>query len=200
MNEFVLSLNETETLAAKAARGAGLGWGETEHLGRAARWLASRRLDWAGPLLGLLNSAAEREALKRLFAAADAALGSQPGFQASVGPCRPAWALAILATAARGATVVELRMPSVRFRLTPDDLASIESGAFDPTDAPATEILVETLSDTAPLPYRLEPMTRRSAVPATTMRHLEALAARTYVPASAQSRRLGAGGGRIDDP
>ena len=45
-----LSLNETEALARKAARGAGLPWGLAEETGKAVRWLALRRL----PSLALL--------------------------------------------------------------------------------------------------------------------------------------------------
>lgn len=51
-----LSLNEVETLAAKAARGAGLPWGVAEDVGRSAVWLASRVGDWAGSLLTLLEA------------------------------------------------------------------------------------------------------------------------------------------------
>ncbi|MFV0473400.1 MAG: DUF3726 domain-containing protein, partial [Pikeienuella sp.] len=35
-----LSLNEVETLTLKAARGAGLSWGEAEDAALATRWLA----------------------------------------------------------------------------------------------------------------------------------------------------------------
>ncbi len=43
------SLNEIEALAKRAARGAGLSWGMAEEAGRATRWLASH--DLAGPAL-----------------------------------------------------------------------------------------------------------------------------------------------------
>ena len=49
------SFNEVETLSVKATRGAGLGWGHAEDLGRAARWLAERGFDWASSLLQLLE-------------------------------------------------------------------------------------------------------------------------------------------------
>ncbi|MDM5147915.1 DUF3726 domain-containing protein [Candidatus Persebacteraceae bacterium Df01] len=41
---MIYSLNEIETLARKAARGAGLPWGIAEETGVAARWLAARQL------------------------------------------------------------------------------------------------------------------------------------------------------------
>lgn len=194
-----LSLNEAEALAAKAARGAGLSWGEAEDLGRAARWLAASGLDWADPLLGLVNNPAERDSLTGLFRAADRAFGSE-AFRAVVEYCRPSWALAVLAAVARGETGLDLGGSGFRFRLSPGGCASAENLAADIGSAAPTEILVETSPESGSLPHRLARVTRRTTIPAASMRELGAFAARTYVPASAESRRLGAGGGRIDDP
>ncbi len=41
-----LSLNEVETLAAKAARGSGLSWGLADDVAKAARRLACAGLNW----------------------------------------------------------------------------------------------------------------------------------------------------------
>jgi hypothetical protein len=49
-----LSLNEVESLAAKAARGAGFPWGLAEDIGRGARRLALSEANWAEALLALL--------------------------------------------------------------------------------------------------------------------------------------------------
>lgn len=193
-----LSLNEAEALAAKAARGAGLSWGEAEDLGRAARWLAASGLDWATPLLGLLHSPEERAGLKGLFRAADR-LARAPG-HGPAGFCRPAWGLAVLAATAPDDTSLSLCGPDFRVRLSPGGLASTDQDPFALAHAPPAEILVDASAGTPPLARLLAPNTRRSAVPAAQMGELGDLAARTYVPASEESRRLGAGGGRIDDP
>lgn len=119
-----LSLNEVETLAAKAARGAGLSWGGAEEVGRAARTLARAGADWTVLVLALdgpayAEPAAETSALARVEAALATVDGSQ--------------------------------------RLT------------------------------------------RAAVSAETVAALDALAAKTYVPASARSRVSGAGAGLTDN-
>lgn len=50
------SLNEIETLARRAARGAGFDWGMAEEAGRAARWLASIALPGPEALADLLEA------------------------------------------------------------------------------------------------------------------------------------------------
>ena len=45
-----VSLNEIESTALKASRGAGYHWGLAEEAGQAARWLAMRGLPWLKPL------------------------------------------------------------------------------------------------------------------------------------------------------
>lgn len=50
-----VSLNEIESLALKAARGAGFDWGLADEVARAARWLAARDLPWAGSLAAILE-------------------------------------------------------------------------------------------------------------------------------------------------
>ncbi|MDP2802192.1 MAG: DUF3726 domain-containing protein [Phreatobacter sp.] len=122
-----MSLNEVETLAAKAARGAGLSWGGAEEFGRAARLLATAGRDWPALVTALAGTAddvaAEAAALARCEATLEAAGLGAPG-----------------------------------------------SG-----------------------------VATRAAVAPATLAALEALAARTYVPASAQSRVLGAGAGLTDN-
>jgi hypothetical protein len=57
-----LSLNEAETLAAKAARCAGFSWGLADEIGRAARVLAMQGEDWGEALLALVGAAQALEA------------------------------------------------------------------------------------------------------------------------------------------
>ncbi|WP_127561163.1 DUF3726 domain-containing protein [Nioella ostreopsis] len=49
-----LSLNETESLAKTAAKGAGLCWGMAEEAAKATRWLCARGIDACDPLVALL--------------------------------------------------------------------------------------------------------------------------------------------------
>ena len=49
-----LSMNEMESLAKTAARGAGLSWGMAEEAAKATRWLAARGIDACDPLVALL--------------------------------------------------------------------------------------------------------------------------------------------------
>ncbi|MGQ3356404.1 MAG: DUF3726 domain-containing protein [Phreatobacter sp.] len=118
-----LSLNEVETLAAKAARGAGLSWGGAEEIGRAARRLARAGADWPALVLAL-----------------DGPAYGDP---------------------------------------------AVEASALDRAEA-----AVATADERA---------FTRAAVPADIIAALDALAARTYVPASARSRVLGAGAGLTDN-
>lgn len=118
-----MSLNEVETLAAKAARGAGLSWGGAEEIGRAARRIARSGGDWPSLVLGLDSPAA-----------GDAALEAQV-------------------------------------------LARLETEMQALGEGTAT----------------------RAAVATAVLAALEVLAARTYVPASALSRVLGAGAGLTDN-
>lgn len=53
---MIVSLNEVEARALKAARGAGLAWGLAEEAGAAARFLAARRVDWVASLAALLGA------------------------------------------------------------------------------------------------------------------------------------------------
>ncbi len=119
-----LSLNEVETLAAKAARGAGLSWGGAEEIGRASRVLARAGGDWPALVLAL-----------------DGPGYAEPGAEASA-------------------------------------LMRVEA-------------VLERVSGSGTL--------TRAATPVETAAALEALAARTYVPASTRSRVSGAGAGLTDN-
>ncbi len=119
-----LSLNEVETIAAKAARGAGLSWGGSEEIGKAARAMAKAGSAWDAVLLDLLALAPD---------------GAMTAFE-----------------------LVAL-----------DQFAVVS----EPPGAPQTRFLIA--------PERLAA--------------LEAIGARTYVPASARSREAGAGAGLTDN-
>lgn len=58
---MLCSLNEIQTLATKAARGAGLPWGLADEAGRAARWLEARGLAGLSALDGALEGLAAQD-------------------------------------------------------------------------------------------------------------------------------------------
>jgi hypothetical protein len=188
-----LSLNEVETLAQKAARGAGLPWGVAEDTGRAAAWMARRIGQWAGPLLTLLETPPAPSPLLLAGMLADGAGACDVGWLVA-----PLWALpGLLATTSRP---VSIRLDDAEIRCNPGE---------EPTATLATETLaalsaaalsLRFQSATLPLlAYALAKRFRRSPVPAAEFRRLEALAYRTYVAASDHSRLTGAGAGLLDD-
>ena len=199
-DDRTLSLNEVETLAAKAARGAGADWGVAEDLGRAARWLAGRGLGWAPPLIALIGDAEGFCRLRPAFQAADRAAGSAAGDGWTAGPCDLVWAAPILSAAVHGrAVVLTLRGDGCAVRLGPDGRASADGPWPGVASESAQHLSLRTDADASPLAYPAEARTRRSIVTDPEWRALHDAAARTYVPASARSRAAGAGGGRVDD-
>ncbi|VDC33604.1 DUF3726 domain-containing protein [Pseudogemmobacter humi] len=191
-----LSLNEVENLAMKAARGAGLSWGQAEDLGRAARWLAGEGCDWASDLLALLESPdlhdPDRCAATAGLGLADRLPALSPGEVIRTGPLSmPRWLLPTLAHAAiaHGATLsgevgdLAFSCDAGGLRLSAP-LASLPHGVCE-----------ARLCRTA----RAEPLAHgllrqpRSATRASVLARLEHYIHRTYVPNSEKSRLRGAG-------
>lgn len=54
--DVTLSCNEIEVLCFKAARGAGMSWGLAEETGYAAGWLASHGIPWPSAMLSILEN------------------------------------------------------------------------------------------------------------------------------------------------
>ena len=193
---YDLSLNEVETLALKAARGAGLPWGVAEDAGRSAVWLARHAGTWAGSLLALLEATPTDAQSPLLLAGplADGAVATADRVAA------PMWLLPPLLVGSGRCNPVILRFGDVEIRCNPGE----DPGATLPAEAlaalaaaPVAVRWAETRL--APLPHALPARFRRSAVAVATLARLEALAARTYVAASDQSRLRGAGAGLLDD-
>jgi len=168
-----LSLNEVETLAAKAARGGGYDWGLAEEVGRAAVALARGGYDWSGALRALLAEAAG-------FVA--------PGAEGTVCPVRAAaW---VNDAPPEGERVL-------RDVGRPIWLVAMLRGAEATTDLEAVRADVRL----GPPGPRLQRGYggQRASISRDDLDALGAYAARTYVPESDSSRRRGAGGGRVDD-
>ena len=196
----LLSLNEVDSLATKALRGSGFGWGQAEDGGRAARWLAERRLDWCEPLLGLAAEPAARRAFEHALGLADRIAGSASPASWTTPPCWLRWALPTVAAALHGRPLaVLLTAHDHRVCFRPDGTSS--SRELHQTDAGPQPLRVDLVGPDGadPLRYRLDPHTRRSAISTAMLEALSALVARTYVPATAQSRARGAGGAGLDD-
>ena len=213
------SLNEVEALTAKAARGAGLPWGLAEDAAYAARWLASFGWPWAGPLLGLLSTFAPRP-IATDSAAGETALSDPEGGAMSPLLCGPALAdraadmpagsvrlilvaepLWILPFAAQVSLAtrrnVQVRVGPVRVTVARHRCWAAAGGLDDVAGGRA-----DVICALAPAPSGTAERSRsdRAQVAPGMWDRLAALAARTYVPASASSRARGAGAGlEVDD-
>ena len=203
------SLNEVEALAAKAARGAGLSWGLCEDTGKAARWLAARGIDWGPSLIALfsvharlrrpLDPVADRALSPLLAGTYIADLGLTSATLADV--AYPLWLLPFAGRiAAEGGTAVRVRWDDLSIVVWPkggEVAGSLSGFAIARTD----ELLIAPVTAGRNMPgcAAAFPQRARSAIAPADWQALEALGARTYVPASAQSRAKGAGAGLADN-
>jgi hypothetical protein len=191
-----LSLNEVETLALKAARGAGLPWGVAEDVGRSAAWLARCVGTWAESLLMLLENppAAARSPLLLAGALADGAVATAELVVA------PLWVLPPLLLGPGRCNPVALRLGMEEIRCNPGEAPGATCSAAGLAALPPSLVAVRLHPQRLPpLPNAMPQHLRRSIVTRGALARLEALAALTYVPASEASRRRGAGAGLLDD-
>ena len=179
-----LSLGELQALCIKAARGAGRAVGVAEDAGRAVRWLQARDQDGAGALVALLQDTDGR---------ATRDLAPQVPDLTPVG--------GVICPLALGGYL--------------SDMGDLPEGAMGPVCAPL--LLLPFLADISPHGVDLVPgaapgvvsvSARAQAMPAEetrahvsddVMEALLAFAARTYAPATEQSRASGAGAGLSDN-
>ena len=187
------SLVETEALARKAARGGGYSWGQAEDAGAAVRWLEVRGLPGAAALLALLE---------------------MPGDTGSC-PIAHGTNLCDRGEPPVPVTIADMRspvllVPFLAWVTKPDDLyLAVSLGAARIVLGPDGV----WLDDVHGLPERAEvriSVTTRPAAPpiavrdrctcgADVMQALDWFAARTYAPATEQSRLAGAGAGLSDN-
>jgi Protein of unknown function (DUF3726) len=187
-----LSLNEAESLSAKAARGAGFAWGLADDVGRAARGLAQAGGDWSGALLVLLARAQD-------FAPPSARRIAL--WRAGLPDAREAAALCPVRTAAWfndapteiGAAALELL--DVGLPIWLDALLKAQGLWRVETDLAAARAVAKLMRGDAPTPV----VTRRATVAHADFAALNVYAARNYVPESIRSRAQGAGGDRVDN-
>ena len=187
-----LSLNEVETLSAKAARGAGFSWGLAEDIGRAARRIATEEDNWGPALLGLLDNAQSLAAPHPLRAAR---WRTGEADVAGEGPLCPIRTAALLLDDPLEPSVMPLTILDVALPVWLDAMLRRSTmRVARPVALPRADIVIERqLEVTQPVAGR------RGAIDRQTLAALNAFAARTYVPESERSRARGAGGGRVDD-
>ncbi|NIP75284.1 MAG: DUF3726 domain-containing protein [Xanthomonadales bacterium] len=184
------SLVEAQTLAVKAARGAGYSWGLAEEAGYALRWLAARGLPGPAALAGLLEGGCAQSGpcpqcpLARGAAIAD--LGEVPDTLVAVrypvllapfaarlaGGVRLQWSGAEITVMDNGVhSTGDLLSPEAKVAFGPAGASGASAGRMariPDADAPSIEILLR-------------------------------FAARIYAPASEASRLSGAGAGTTDN-
>ena len=209
------SLNEIEALSRKAARGAGLTWGLADEAGKAVRWLSARNLP--GPeALGRLLQWSDGKSLDRMrpildgsrwSARTDAVCPILAGSMLSdhctlidpdhlvIGPVVAPLLLVPFAAQAAGTLghALTLEWATARFTLGAEGQLTRE-GDIAPHGA-----AVVTLAVSAAAPQSTAREGFRAEADAETIDLLNSFAARTYAPASEESRLAGAGAGLSDN-
>lgn len=203
------SLNEVEALAKKAARGAGLSWGEADEAGKAVRWLCGWGCDGVGILARWLGSS-ERELDNAPLSVSD------PVWRAPSGRLDPFQCGAMLSDFAhrlpeqRRIELAGLSFPLLIFPFVARSAqhirqpVSVSWGAVSMVSdghgvtlsddagllADSCDIAVVSLDCAMGAPAAT---VTRAHPAADDLAVLEVFAHRTYAPATEESRRLGAG-------
>jgi hypothetical protein len=186
MTTILLSYNEVQSLARKAAAGAGLPHGVAEDIGLAAAWLAARGADAVGIVVAALAGQGPHDILDGL-AEIDALCG---GGKDAVALGDHALLLIGLAGAVAKETGSRLAVDRGGGDIVP--LASVRDvGSL----ASASALRRMSGDDQAAWPDAPRPAPSDAAAYAAAL----ALAAKTYVPASDLSRAQGAGAGTTDN-
>ncbi len=218
---IICSLNEVEVYSRRAARGAGMSWGLAEEAGKASRWLAERGLPGPELLVRLLEANDGRPYSSM------APVIANGRWQASDGDLCPVCSGAALSdhidllTSGKAISLsrlayplllapfldrswrkndlcFELSWPNVRLLVFANGV-TIEGGQESEhlsEHVDEVEVTAGTHKDARPA-HR--PRTAGVRVPVAVWRKIEALAKRTYVPATEESRARGAGAGRTDN-
>ena len=210
------SLNEVDAMAKKATRGCGYSWGMAEEAGFATRWLSAHCLDGVKALALALEQAdgadleqmkptglqdpwqAESGSLCALMAGAS--IADSPKLWAANGLRLqavnvPLLVLPFVAQAAqRLGAVVTVHWEGVS-AVFENDAVSLKTANSNSLFTPVTEMTVNTGGQIgAPLSNQSRATPRPED-----WRFLSGLAARTYAPATEDSRRKGAGAGLADN-
>lgn len=213
---FDVSLNEVEAMGKRAARGAGYPWGLAEEAGFAARWLCDQGEDGCAAILAVLEQGFARD-LQR-HAPNDLSDASAWQGEGALCPLITGAALGDGAWQVSNGplTLRDLHGPMVLLPFLSALAADMECHITVEVDGVQAQLDGEALVLAAPLPAKAQQMriaahaakieTAIANAPATraaptveTWAALNALAMRTYAPATEESRRLGAGAQTLDD-
>jgi len=211
------SLNEIEAMGKRAARGAGLSWGLCEEAAKGVRWLSSFGFPGPDLLANLLEQNdrlphidftpvslegewhAPANRLSPLIAGAamsDCAIKMERG--ETICMHNVSYPL-LLAPFAAGAAL-RLEAPvTVKWggaRITTDGAKLGTSGTQEELMAKSASILECTIATDIALP--IKPVSR-AQIDEQTWKRLETFAARTFAPATEESRLRGAGGAELTD-
>ena len=212
------SLNEVESMAKRAARGAGFDWGLAEEAGKAVRWLTERDLPGAEALAQLLidNDHKDYDELAPISgdgpwharcgrlcpiacgaALSDRAQAIAAGRAVELGSTRQPLLLAPGAAAAArlSGSTIELSWDGVTMVLTADG-AAIEGSQEALKSELARRVFCRTTQRVAIICAARK---RGRAVNAESWSRLDDFAHRTFAPASEASRISGAGAGLEDN-
>lgn len=215
---MIVSLNEIENLSLKACRGAGMSWGLAEEAAQAARWLASTSLAWDQSLARLLAQRAQISEPSLSGREIRGAIDGMPLCPIHAGAAiadllehgtsltlhdilEPMWLLPFVHRLAKPGCNVVLNWPIGTIRIGGVVPEIPEQGLSDLATGRLDWLRAELLLDDASAPSAA-PVYGRSnerLADAAAWADLEAWAARTYVPASLQSRIAGAGAGLFDN-
>jgi len=213
---MTFSLNEVETTAKKAARGAGHSWGMAEEAGRATRWLCTRGFDGCGALAALLLKedgavqgdmapialsdewSAASGTLSALMAGAtlsDSAFMLMPREVRMRSVAMPVLLIPFAATAARQlGTALSLQWSGVIITINEHDI-NVKANEDTLMSENADMVRIRGSSTL------IRPITKweRVTPQALDWDTLNYFAGRTYAPATEESRLLGAGAGNSDN-
>lgn len=195
-----LSLNEIQVECRKAARGVGQPWGLAEETGHAVAWLAERGIDALPALLnclGISEASADPIAIGTEIADQAAILASG-GELAFAEIRRPVLMLPFLARAARSiGRSVTIAHAGGTWSVGPDGKAPAILEEANHL-AVVTDVTCRAGELLSAMPSKRLP-TARLDIDGAVWQRLQDLAHHTYVPATEQSRLLGAGAGSIDN-
>lgn len=200
---MIVSQNEIEGLALKAARGAGYSWGMAEDVALATRWLAAHDFDAIDALDRLLADTTMEPGslLCTIGAGTEVADGNIdelpfPVFYVSVPLMLIPFVARFACDVGRG---IELTWHNAKVVIVPEGPHAVRVAAEGALDAGLVNPVMVGLADEdgAVEGRRARPGGRK--VDAAAWARLEAIGARTYVPASDQSRIAGAGAGLSDN-
>ncbi len=197
---MIVSQGEIEAAVLKGTRGAGHAWGVAEEAGKAARWLAARRLPCLEMIVPLLE-AGPAEVCPLAIGTGLADLPREAVSQARTiaGVAAPLLLLPFLAWVAKAtATAVSVTWPGVRVRLdAKGEIADLAAEAGALARSPVTVTIGPAA---APPGFGAIGVTRGGvAVDDGLWTRLDALVVLTYVPESEESRRRGAGAVALEE-